>query len=516
MAAERTILTRRRGWALLAAACGALYGEVGEVQIVERVQILIQDSRLSEADQELRQAIRSYPRSGGLYNLLGIVAAEQQNTKEAEAAFLRAVTYEPGLLPALLNLARIEYVAGKREAAIEYYARALRLDNHIEEAHGNLAALFVEKGDYVEAERELAALPAAGREQNRFYALASAALAGTGKVDEARQSISKMTGAVTGQDVTIAATALAKLGRYDLVIRLLDPVAEAASAKELRALLAGAYAESGDLPQARRVWESLAEDQPKDIGPLVEAARAAYRQKDYEGSAGYLMRAIQIEPQNADAQFFLGVVCINLNLPGDALRALREAVRLKPGNAAFQFAMGAASLSAEGATSAARYFQRYVALRPADVHGHLALGVAEFENGDFAAARRELVPLTGNPGLAAGAHFILGKMYRREDDLSNAGRHFEAAVHADPSNAMLRAHLAGVYIRQNRLTEAKKELERALARDPSNYLANENLLLLLVRQKDPGAKEQQQRFAGLTQKASDDQALLFRHIELRR
>jgi Tfp pilus assembly protein PilF len=178
--------------------------------------------------------------------------------------------------------------------------------------------------------------------------------------------------------------------------------------------------------------------------------------------------------------------------------------------------MGAASMSAEGATSAAGYFRKYVALRPADVHGHLALGVADFENGDFAEARRELVPLVGNPAVSAGAHFILGKMYRREDDLSSAAKHFEAAVQADPSNAMLRANLAGVYIRQNRLTEAKKELDRALALDPSNYLGNENLLLLLVRQKDPGAKEQQQRFASLTQKASDDQALLFRHIEVRR
>lgn len=143
-----------------------------------------------------------------------------------------------------------------------------------------------------------------------------------------------------------------------------------------------------------------------------------------------------------------------------------------------------------------------------------ALGVAEYEAGNLEAARRELSPLVSNPTTSAGAHYILGKISRREGDLENAAKHFAEAVELDPHNAMLKANLAGVYIRQNRFSEARLAIDRALALDPENYLANENLLMLLRKQKDAQADQQAQRFAALTRKLSEDQALLFRHIEV--
>jgi tetratricopeptide (TPR) repeat protein len=508
-----------RALLLTLVACSPLYAqarspETNERQFVEQSQELIRTNRLSEADRVLKEAIRAFPQSGGLYNLVGILAAEQNRQSDAEAAFRKAVQYSPALTPALLNLARVFYSEGKKDAAIQTYKRALRADNGLEEAHANLAALLLDKADYTGAQEQLSALPESVRNQNRFRAMECAALAGAGDLGRAKEAIAGMTGPVTEEDVSLAAFALARLHQNALVIQMLAPVVKDSSSKELRSLLATAYAKNGNLAQAREAFETLAREDPKQTKPLAEAARIAYQQKDYEGAAGYLMHALKIDPSNAGIQFFFGIVCVNLNLPGDAIHALKEAVRLEPDNATYNYAFGAASLSGQSADAAVSCFKKYVALRPADPHGHLALGAAEFEAGNLEAARGELTSLVRNPTTSAGAHYLLGKISRREGDLDSAREHFADAAKLDPHDPMLEANLAGVYIRQNRFSEARGAIDRALALDPDNYLANENLLMLLRKEKDAKAEQQAQRFAALTRKLSEDQALLFRHIEI--
>jgi Flp pilus assembly protein TadD len=485
-----------------------------EEQLIQQSQELIRSGRLSEADRILREAVRIYSQSGGLYNLVGIVAAEENKPSEAQAAFLKAVQCSPALTPALLNLARTFYVQGKKDSAIQTYRRALAADKRLEEAHANLAALLLDKADYLGAEKELSFLPDSVRNQNRFLAIASAAYAGGGKLDLAREAAARMTGAITEEDVSLAAFTLARLHQNAVLIQMLAPVAKERSSRELRNLLATAYAANGNLAQAREEFESVARQDPSQTKPLTEAARIAYQQKDYEGAAGYLMHALKNDPNDAGIQFFFGIVCVNLNLPHDAVSTLKEAVRLKPDNPAYNYALGAASLSGQSPDIAVSCFKKYVSLRPADAHGHLALGVAQYEAGDLEAARRELSPLLSNPATSAGAHYILGKISRREGDLESAGKHFAEAVKLDPHDAMLEANLAGVYIRQNRFSEARVAIDRALAVDPDSYLANENLLMLLRKQKDAQAEQQAQRFARLSRKLSEDQSLLLRHIEL--
>jgi Tfp pilus assembly protein PilF len=304
--------------------------EQSEAQLTDQAQTLINAGQLAGAQNMLQAAIRKYPRSGALYNLLGIIAAEQNRNAEAESAFLTATRYAPSLSSAILNLARVYYSEGKDDAAIVTYRRALKINNNLPEANANLATLLLDKGNYAEAQSRLALLPAEDREQNRFRAMECAASAGAEKFDRAKEAARQVTGTVTEQDVSLPAYVLTKLGQSELVIDLLTRVDIENSSKELRGLLATAYAKSGNPARARALFESVAREEPKDVRPLSDAAHVAYQERDYEGAAGYLAHALKIEPENADVQFFFGIVCVHLNLPGDAFQALKEAVRLKP------------------------------------------------------------------------------------------------------------------------------------------------------------------------------------------
>ena len=485
-----------------------------EAQYIDRAQALIAAGNISEANGTLKAAIRLYPRSGGLYNLIGIVAGEQSKSTEAESAFLDAVKYSASLLPAYLNLARVQNAEGKQAAAIETYERVLRLDGTLEEAHANLGALLLMKGDYAQAERQFEALPKTVEEQNRFRAMECAALAGSGHLDHAKTIVRKIGPAVTEQDVSLSVVALSKLGQNALVIQMGEPLLNNGASKELRGLLATAYAQNERLSEARAIFEGIAHEEPTQEQPLIDAARVAYRQGDLEGSAGYLIRALEIDKVNPELQFFFGIVCIQLNLPGDALMALKEAVRLDPENASFNYALGAAMLSGEKSGNSALYFRKYLQVRPDDPHGRLALGIAEFEAHDPDASRRDLTPLTRDSSVSAGAHYILGKICREQNDLEGAREHFVAALRVDTHDPDLESNLAIVDIRQNKMAEARQELHRALVLDSGSYLANETLLLLLRKQKDPAAEQQAQKFAAITQKVSDEQKMLLRHIDI--
>ncbi len=222
-----------------------------EAQLIERAQALIAAGQLSDVDQILERAIRLYPRSGGLYNLIGIAAAERNRNPEAESAFRQAVKYSPALVPAYLNLARVQYGEGEQTAATATYRRALRLDSSLEEAHANLGALLLSKGSFVDAEREFAALPKTLREQNRFRAMECAALAGSGQMSHAKAIANEMRGSLVEQDVSLSAFTLAKIGQSVLVIQMIEPVLKNGASKELRGLLATAYAQTDKLTEAR-------------------------------------------------------------------------------------------------------------------------------------------------------------------------------------------------------------------------------------------------------------------------
>lgn len=485
-----------------------------EIQLIEQVQQLISAGQLNEAERSLQAAIRLYPRSGGLYNLLGITAAQQNRSRDAKSAFLQAVKYSPTLVPAYLNLARIQHDEGHPDDAIETFRSVLRLNPNLDEAHGNLGSLLLSQEHYADAERQFEALSPSEKTQNRILALRCAALAGAGQLQRAQELAKQLKPPFTEEEVSLPAFTLAKLGRSSLVIQLLEPVLTSGSSKDLRCRLATAYAQTEQLPQARALFDSIAREDPRQEQPLIDAARVAYRQNDFEGSAGYLLRALDMDKQNPQLQFFFGIVCIRLNLPGDALNALKEAVRLQPENALANYALGAAMLTGDKSGNAALYFRKYLQIRPDDARGRFALAVAEFEAQDNDAARRDLLPLLNDPSVSFGAHYILGKICRGENDYDGARDHFLEALKTDPRNADLHANLAIVYIRQNQLGLAREELDRALTLDPDNYLANENLLLVLRRTKDPAAPQQEQKFAAVTQKVSDEQKLLLRHIDI--
>jgi Tfp pilus assembly protein PilF len=204
-----------------------------------------------------------------------------------------------------------------------------------------------------------------------------------------------------------------------------------------------------------------------------------------------------------------------MNLPVEARKSLEEAVRFDPENAYYNYALGAVAVQGRDPADAMPYFKKYIERQPSDPRGRFALGAAHFYSANYDLARKELMAVAARSETTAGAHYLLGRIAKQEENLVLAERELAQAVGANPKFVDALAELAHVHIRLAQYEKARRELERAAALDSENFRVNANLLILYQRTKDPRAPAQQERFEEIKKKRSENEQLLWRTIEVR-
>jgi len=132
-------IAQKPGAAGLHYALGTLYREAGRL-----------DEALAEFTQELR--ITDDPLT---YYLLGDVYLQQNNTERAQQSLLKALTIQPGLSGAELDLAKIYQAQGKTAEAVKLLQAVVASDPEQQEAHYLLFGLYKEQGQMDQARKEL-------------------------------------------------------------------------------------------------------------------------------------------------------------------------------------------------------------------------------------------------------------------------------------------------------------------------------------------------------------------------
>lgn len=379
--------------------------------------------------------VKGVPSEGLAYNLLGAVRSAGGQSAEARAAYTKALSLAPDLVPAQLNLSRLDLAEGKLDAARERLSGLLRQSPQHVQAMTELARVEWRAGRLAEAqgllEKAWARAPGdqqVGLELLGLYrqmnkaepALAVAKRMSQGRTDNPAVAEALGRSALAMGDKETARTAFATLARQvgadaerlvDLGRLQLDAGAamEAAASAE-RALAARA----GYLPaQVLRVEAELA---------LGNVARAES-----------LHRALLAQDANgADALRLAGDLAMARRAPADALRHYRAALAKAPSSRLALQAFAAAFRAGDGAQG--------VALLEAWLRGHA----------DDGAARA---------ALAEG--------YLRLNRLAEARSAYETLLARDPQNGMAANNLAQVLLRLND-TGALSAAERAAKLKPGD------------------------------------------------
>jgi tetratricopeptide (TPR) repeat protein len=477
---------------LMLAGASAPAGTPALDETLARAQALLERGDRSGARVVLTTALRSFPSHPLLQNFLGVVEAQDGNYRAAEARFRDAVRAAPRYTDAWLNLGRLyqENAAAETDAAPKAqaaYDAVLGYDPTHAESLYQGAVLLLATGDFARSLERLSRLPEDQRQRAQVIAVRLADEAGAGhraEADRATDTLLERPDLAEADVLTILPT-LAAHGRDDLGLRLLERVRARglASADGLQRL-GGTYEALGRLDPARDAFEAAAAARPRSVPLLLDLARVAQQQRDLRGALGYLAHARDLDPKDARIHFLFGMVCVELELGGEAYESLKEAVRLDPEDAAINYAMGAVALHRRDPAEAVPFFRKYAERNPDDPRGALAVGLAWFKAGEFGPARPALAQAAQGAPTAAAANYFLARIAREENDVDAALELVEKALALEPSYADAWAERGILHLRKRDLDEAEKDLQRCLELDRDNYLGNLNLLALYQRKKD--------------------------------
>jgi len=211
----------------------------------------------------------------------------------------------------------------------------------------------------------------------------------------------------------------------------------------------------------------------------------ASRNEDYRSDLSLWTVTEAAYPQNAIAQYNLGVYLVKAGQRAAAIEHYREAVRLKPDYIEAHTNLGIALSAIGHVPEAMAEYEAALELNPDYPKAHYNLGLALFREGRLPDAIAEyeealrLKPDYPQADLNAG------------DALADAGRvpeaiaHYEKAMRLDPDDADVHNNLGIVLVRAGRVPEAIAQFERALQLQPNHKAARRNLADLLARLRAP-------------------------------
>ncbi|MBS0346800.1 MAG: PEP-CTERM system TPR-repeat protein PrsT [Proteobacteria bacterium] len=361
--------------------------------------------------------VKGLPGEGLAYNLLGAVQAASGRPVEARNAYLKAVALAPGLVPAQLNLARMDVAEERLDAARQ-----------------RLTALLARQPQHVQAMTELARVEQrAGRIGAAQTLLEQAWAKAPGDVQVGLELLAVY------RPLNKPAAALV-IARQLTAARPDDPVVTGALG---RAALA-----TGDLATARAAFSTLARLVGKDAERLVEvgrlqlqagapieaaasaekalAARAGFEpalvlQAEAELAAGHVPRAEGLQQalarrtaNGAEALRLAGDIALARRQPAEARRLYLAALGKSPSAPLVLQAVNASFRAGEGDK-----------------------GVTLLE--DWLRAHPDDVPV----------HAAAAEAYLRLNRLGEARKAYEWLIARDPQNAEVANNLAQVLLRQN-------------------------------------------------------------------
>ncbi|TXH79305.1 XrtA/PEP-CTERM system TPR-repeat protein PrsT [Thauera aminoaromatica] len=451
--------------------------------------------RRGDAAGALRLAealVRQRPDEPAAHNLLGVVRAANRQPEAARSAYNRALALAPALLPAQLNLARLDAAEGRVDAARRRLGDLLRKDGgqvqaltelgRLERAAGRLA----EARPLLEKAHKLApADQAAGTELLALYQQlgdAPAALRVAKQLAQARPDDPALLEALDRAHHAVgeraqAWAAFAKLAR------------QAGGDAERLVAVGALQLFAGDGGGAAASAEKALSVRPGHLA-------AATLQVEAELAAGALERAEALQAafarrtgNGAEARRLAGDIAMRRGQPGVALAAYRAGFERAPSSALALRAFAAAFKAGQGAEGVS-LIEAWLRRQPDDLAARAALaeGSLRLDRLPAAKAAYELL-LAREPGNANAANNLAQVLLRQNDE--RALPMAERAVSLAPDNPDALDTLGWLRARSGALDVGVKTLREARQRAPESRDIRYHLAWALHRsgQRDAARSE---------------------------
>ncbi len=304
------------------------------------------DGDIETAIEKYELSLRINPGNMAAYPRLGILYLQAERANEATQMFHRALDASPGDEVSLAGMGQIEQLRGNYSIALSYYQRALQGQPHAGALRIKISSVYKSLGDEEKAAEELSK---ANRQLPRVYdplfsfmrahqkpsskfVADGTELAENDKLDGATKLFSLAT-AINPRDA-IAFQKLAqsqrRQGKNREANRNLDEVLRLEPFNAFANYLKANWLEQeGNDQLAIGYYRSAVNADETFVGARMLLANALMRTGGYDEAAKYYQMVIDVQPENRDPHYMLGIANIARDRCSDAISPLEKSCRAK-------------------------------------------------------------------------------------------------------------------------------------------------------------------------------------------
>jgi tetratricopeptide (TPR) repeat protein len=381
------------------------------------------------------------------YAALGDAKLAAGDAAGAEAAFRAAVERAPQSVEARVALAHYLSATSRAAEAEQQLLQAVSA-NPASELANRAAANF-----YVSNHRDQAAEP--------FFKTAAA------------QPNQKLKSTLALADYYSAAR------RYDDARAVLDRVTSGPMATPAKIRRAALELETGTPAEARRIMDGVLKKRPT-ADALAVNAQLLLREKKPEDALTAARAAIDLEPQNAAAQYVVGTIELDRRHYAAAERAFREVLRQNQMTGPATLQLARARLGSGHAAEAVDLAEQAAS----EGGARLTLARALIADGQIARARDELVQLDAAQPPSPEPAILLGSIALAGGNVPEALTHAARALSIAPKSAEALVLAARAALATGDKPAAEQYLGRAIAADPASFEGHTMLADLYASRRD--------------------------------
>jgi len=230
------------------------------------------------------------------------------------------------------------------------------------------------------------------------------------------------------------------------------------------------------------LWRDSVIRNPQAVIAQNNLGLVFYGQLQYRRAIECFDRALQADPNLAEAHYNLGLVLSELGHHPEAAAQMREALRVEPSFFKAENGLGFELVQLGQSEEADAHFRRALEFDPDYADAHINLGETLLSRGQPAEAETHFRRVVQVFPADFASHEDLGKVLFQQNRLDEAAAEFREAARVKPDDPEPHKNLADVLTAQHRLPEARRE--RALAASSAERLGETHYRIATALQKD--------------------------------
>lgn len=431
--------------------------------------ILMNQKRLPEAEQAVKQGLKYAPDSPIGYYYLGRISIEAGNAEQALDSFNRAIAANPSFEPAYLAQASFYESRQEKDKAIAVLQKYLQNVNpRNKDIRQHLIQLYVSTKDYA------------------------------GGLAELEKLLEEDPGDLDAQ--LRKALIYGEKKEYSKAIDQLTSILKARPAElKVRDYLGYLYEETKEFPKAIEAYQFNIQLDPTFVESHIHLGVLQYRLKKFPEAITHLSEAVRLAPKQPEPHIVLGLAYLQSEQFEKASQAFEEGIRHNPKSADLHFNLGTAYDKLNRFEDVVRAMETALSLDPhhADAMNYLGYSYAErgIKIDQAVSLTRQAVALKPDNGYYVDS---LGWAFYKSGLLAEALTEIKRAVALVGDDPVIYEHLGEIYMKQEKLSDAREAWLHSLELDPSN-----EKLLQRFRDQGMGDPSQEDRIQQAKRRVSE-------------